>query len=383
MRIVIAMDSFKGSLTSRQAGDAVYEGIMSAMPGADVTVRPVSDGGEGLVECFVDSSGGSCSYAEAEVTGPLSNPVKARYGIIDSRNTAVIGISSASGLVLVEDRYRNPLYTTSYGTGELILDALDRGIRRFIIGIGGSATNDGGAGMLQALGARLRDAEGKDIARGAIGLSGLRTIDVSAMDGRLRESEFRVLCDVTNPLCGPCGASFVYGPQKGASHGDAVKMDRWLQGFAELTGEIFPDSDPSFPGAGAAGGMGFAFKSYMSAVMERGIDAVIRETRLEELISNADIVITGEGKIDDQTGMGKLISGIVSIARRHNVKVMAFAGKVDCGSDVIADIGIDECYQISDPDAPVSDVMQQDTAYKNLRDTVYRAFADIDRRRSM
>jgi len=381
MRVVIAMDSFKGSLTSLQAGKAACEGVMSAMPGADVVMRPVSDGGEGLVECLVTSLGGS--YAEADVTDPLGKRVAARYGIINSGDTAVIEMSSASGLVLVEHNNRNPMYTTSYGTGELILDALDRGMRHFIIGIGGSATNDGGAGMLQALGVKLLTGTGTDISKGAVGLSELKSIDITDMDGRLRESEFRILCDVTNPLCGKQGASKVFGPQKGASPDDAAMMDKWLEDFAFRTQVIIPGADPLFPGTGAAGGMGFAFMSYLSATMERGIDTVIRETRLEKLISKADIVITGEGKIDDQTGMGKLISGVTSIARRHGVRVMAFAGRVECDRGSLAGIGIDECYQISDPDAPVSDVMQPDTAYKNLRDTVYRAFTDIDRQRSM
>ena len=370
MNIVVAMDSFKGSLTSCDAGEAVRSGILSVYPSASVSVVPVSDGGEGLTDSLIGSLGGS--YVSVPVTGPAGNKVTAKYGILGS-SAAVIEMAQASGLTLVPEDMRDPMHATSYGTGELIKDALDKGIRRFIIGIGGSATNDGGAGMLRALGIKLLDHNGDDIGRGASGLADLVAVDISSAADGLDSSVFTVACDVTNPLCGENGASAVYGPQKGAAPEDISVLDGLLGHFADVVQKSIPGADPDHPGSGAAGGMGFALQAFMGASLERGIDIVIRETGLDELIRGCDLVITGEGKIDMQTAMGKTVSGIAGAARKYGKRVIAFAGVVEDGDEVCRICGIDKCCQINPEGSDPADIMNRDVARENLRNAVIAA----------
>lgn len=342
MKTVIASDSFKGSLTSYEVGVAICKGILAAAPGADVIVREVADGGEGTSGIVTRACGGEIQYVS--VPGPLPDQtVQASYGIIDDGKTAVIDISQAAGLTLVPGDKRDPLYTTTRGVGELILDALDKGCRKFIIGLGGSATNDCGAGMLQALGIRLTDKDGRDIRPGAVGLSELESIDDSALNPRIRESEFLVACDVKNPLTGSNGCSFVYAPQKGADEGSCELMDGWISSFAKKAGK-----DGDFEGAGAAGGLGFAFAAVLSGKLVSGAELVISHTHLEECMEGADIVITGEGKVDRQTAMGKIPAVIAGLAGKHGCRVIVFAGKVECDEETLSRCGIDEVYSISE-----------------------------------
>ena len=313
MKVVTAIDSFKGSMTSMEAGFAAAVGIHRVEANAEVQVRPLADGGEGTVEALVAGMNGKTEHVK--VTGPLGEPVICEYGIIESTKTAVIEMAGAAGITQVPDEKRNPLYTTTYGVGEVIKDAIEKGCRRFIVGIGGSATNDGGVGMLQALGYAFLDKDGKQVLPGARGLKDIAEITDAYVIPELAECKFRVACDVTNPLCGELGCSAIYGPQKGATPEMIKDMDQWLGAYAELAKDRFPKADPKYPGTGAAGGMGFAFLTFTDAVLESGINIVLDETKLEEYIKDADLVITGEGRMDGQTAMGKAPVGVAKLAK--------------------------------------------------------------------
>lgn len=326
LRIVIAPDSFKGSLSAVEATEHIALGVRSIFADADILERPIADGGEGTVEAFVRAAGGELK--QAPVTGPLGEPVMAQWGIIPIGPTAVIEMASASGLTLVPGYQRNPLITTTYGTGELISHALDYGCRRFIIGIGGSATNDGGAGMAQALGVRLLDEEGKDLPFGGASLSRLHRVDVTGLDPRVKESVFTVACDVDNPLVGPRGASAVYGPQKGATPEMVVTLDRALGHYAEVLRQQLSADICSLPGAGAAGGLGGGLVAFLGANLSRGITVVAQALRLDDTIKGADLVITGEGQVDGQTLFGKAVHGVAELARKHGVPVVVLGGAV-------------------------------------------------------
>ncbi len=369
MKIIVAMDSFKGSLTSLQAGEAVKEGITNAMSDAKVCIRPLADGGEGTVEALVSGRNGTLEHLQ--VTGPLGAPIPCTYGIMENGikdgKTAVMEMSAAAGLTLVDRKDRNPLHTTTYGVGEIITDAIAKGCRRFLVGIGGSATNDGGAGMLQALGFGLLDKKGKQIPPGAKGLKELVTItDASVIPG-LEECTFRIACDVTNPLCGADGCSAVFGPQKGATPAMISQMDEWLAHFSALTMKKYPHADAAQAGAGAAGGLGFAFLSYTHAVLESGIRIVLEETGLEEDIRTADLVVTGEGRLDGQTIFGKAPVGVAQLAKKHGKKVLAFSGCVTEDAAVCNGHGIDAFFPILRSAQPLQDAMQPEQAKQNLR----------------
>ena len=279
LKAVIAMDSFKGSVSSIEAGNAVAEGIRRVFPDADTIIKPVADGGEGTVEALVSGLNGR--LCEAEVSDPLGRKITAKYGILPN-NTAVIEMAAASGLTLLSENERDPMLTTTYGTGELILSAIRNGCRDFIIGIGGSATNDGGIGCLQALGFGMLDSNGQQVGFGAKGLSQLAEITDTNVIPELKECSFHVACDVTNPLCGEKGCSAVFAPQKGADSTAIELMDSWLRDYAELTKTIFPNASPDMAGAGAAGGLGFALMYYLNAELESGVDLIMRETKLED-----------------------------------------------------------------------------------------------------
>ncbi len=366
-KVVVAIDSFKGSLSTIEAGNAARDGILRAFPCASVIVSPIADGGEGTVDALTHH----CpeNRVTVTVTGPLGTPVNATYGILSDKKTAVIEMAAAAGITLVEKEVRDPLVTTTYGVGELIRDATRRGCRRFIIGIGGSATNDGGVGMLSALGFSFLGDDGRQVSFGAKGVGEIRTIDKSGALPLLSECTFHVACDVTNPLCGEKGCSAVYGPQKGATAETVMLMDGYLSRFAHLTREALGCDHENTPGAGAAGGLGFALLSYLGAALESGIGLVLRETGLENEIKAADLVLTGEGRLDGQTAMGKAPVGVAAIAKKYGVPVVALAGCATDDARVLSEYGIDAFFSILKKPVSLAEAMEKETAYKNLRDT--------------
>lgn len=372
MKAVIAIDSLKGSLSSIEAGQAIAEGIKKADAKADVVIRPLADGGEGTVEALVCGMNGTLQHVK--VTGPLGDPVVCEYGIIDQTKTAVIEMSGAAGITLVPDTKKNPLYTTTYGVGEVIRDAIEKGCRRFIVGIGGSATNDGGIGMLQALGYGFLNKDGQQVPFGAIGLKELETITDTYVLPELAECEFKIACDVTNPLCGDNGCSAVYGPQKGANPSMIMEMDKWLRYYAALAREKFPKANLNEPGTGAAGGLGFAFLTFTNAVLESGIKIVLEETKLESYVKGADVVVTGEGRLDFQTAMGKAPVGVAGLAKKFDIPVLAFAGSVTKDATECNKNGIDAFFPILRGISTLEEAMKPENAKQNLIDTAEQAF---------
>ena len=294
MKVVVAIDSLKGSLSSLEAGKTIAEGIKRVNADAEVIICPLADGGEGTVEALVEGMNGE--YQTATVTGPLGAPVECQYGIIKESNMAIIEMSGAAGITLVTSEERNPLHTTTYGVGEVIKDAIKKGCRKFLVGIGGSATNDLGIGMLQALGYEFLNKDGEQVAFGAKGIADIVTIKDDKVIPELKECSFKIACDVTNPVCGESGCSAIYGPQKGATKEMIQDMDQWMLAFTELVKTYNPNADANVPGTGAAGGLGYAFLTFTNAVLESGINIVLRETRLEDFVKDSDIVITGEGR---------------------------------------------------------------------------------------
>ena len=380
MKVVVAIDSFKGSLSSMEAGQAIAEGVKRVYQNAEVVVRPLADGGEGTVEALVEGMGGI--FVTKEVTGPLGEKVDAVYGVIeseeDSSKTAIIEMSAAAGITLVPEKSRNPMNTTTYGVGELILDAIERGCRHFIVGIGGSATNDGGVGMLQALGYDLLTREGKTISYGGNGLKELARIEEANVHPTLKECTFKVACDVTNPLCGENGSSAIFGPQKGATPEMVQELDQLLLHYAELSKEMNANADRFYPGTGAAGGMGFAFLTYTNAALESGIQIVLTETKLEELIKTADFVVTGEGRLDGQTALGKAPIGVASLAKKHQKKVLAFAGAVTPDAKECNQHGIDAFFPILRGIVTLKEAMDKENAHRNMVDTVEQVFRVVE-----
>ncbi len=372
MKVVVAIDSFKGSLSSLEAGEAIKCGILKANPNAEVCVRPLADGGEGTVEALALGMGGK--LVTITVTGPLGKPVDCVYGILEESKTAIIEMSGAAGITLVPDEKRNPLHTTTYGVGEVIKDAISKGCRHFIVGIGGSATNDGGIGMLQALGYGMLDKTGTQVAFGAKGIKELVTITDDSVIPELKECSFRIACDVTNPLCGKVGCSAVFGPQKGADPEMILQMDEWLSHYAKLTSDKHETADAEFPGTGAAGGLGFAFLAYTNAVLESGIKIILEETNLEHYVKDADIVITGEGRLDGQTVFGKAPIGVAKIAKKYDKKVIAFAGAVTQDAIACNEHGIDAFFPILRRIQTLQEAMNPSSAKQNMADTVEQVF---------
>ena len=367
------MDSFKGSLTSMEAGAAVSSGILRVYPNAKISVLPMADGGEGTVEALTLGMGGELQ--SIKVTGPSDDQkITAHYGILRDKKTAIIEMAAAAGLTLLPLEKRNPLYTTTYGVGEILRDAIHKGCRHFIVGIGGSATNDGGLGMLQALGWQMLDNVGETVPHNALGLERLAVIDDSTVLPELKECTFRIACDVTNPLLGQEGCSAVFGPQKGAPPDKISIMDEWLQHYAELAKAKYPQANPQAPGAGAAGGLGFAFLTFTRASLESGINIVIKETRLEEQIAAADLVITGEGRLDGQTVMGKAPIGIARIAKKYEKPVIAFSGCVTPDARLCNTHGIDAYFPILRQVTTLSQALDPKNAQQNMTDTVEQVF---------
>lgn len=370
MRIVVAMDSFKGSLTSVQAGNAVKEGVLRVYPEAEISVLPVADGGEGTVDALVQGLGGRRKTVLC--TGPSGRKIRAQYGVVG--DTAIIEASAAAGITLLSDEEKNPMVTTSYGVGELILDAVKGGCTRVIIGIGGSATNDGGAGMLQALGFGLHQKSGAPIGYGAEGLKDLSYITSDSVDKGIRTCRISVACDVKNPLCGAEGCSAVYAPQKGAKPSDIPLMDGYLAHFAQVVKAHFPLADANARGAGAAGGMGFALASLLQAELISGIDLIMQLIAIEDAVKNADIVITGEGRIDVQTAMGKVPVGIARLAKKHGKPVIAFAGSVAKGAELCHAEGIDAVFPAVRGVTSLAEAMERENAENSLAGAAEQAF---------
>lgn len=357
MRIVVAPDSFKGSASAVAVAKAMEQGVLSVFPEAEVIQVPIADGGEGTIEAFIVATGGQ--MIRENVLGPLGNPIETYWGMLGDGETAVIEMAAASGLPLVPQEKRNPCITTTYGTGELIKAALNKGIRKLIIGIGGSATNDGGMGMACALGARFLDAVGNSLPSGGAALQQLVTIDVSQIDARLAETTIVVACDVDNPLCGPQGASAVYGPQKGATIKMIAELDAALAKFAAIAKKTIGKDVAEYPGAGAAGGLGAGLLLFTNAQLLPGVDIVLEAVRFADIAKEADFVITGEGCTDFQTACGKAPVGVARIAGKYHVPTFCVSGSLGTGYEEVYISGIEGLMSIIPSPMTLADCMTE------------------------
>lgn len=371
MKIVVAPDSFKGSLTAMEVAETIEKGIKKVDEKIEVIKAPMADGGEGTVQSLVDATGGK--IIETFALDPLLRRIKAFYGILGDNKTAVIEMAAASGLPLLKENERNPLKATTYGTGELILDALNRGCRNIIIGIGGSATNDGGEGMAKALGIEFTDRDGKDIGFGGGSLYKLYKIDLSKIDKRIYECNILAACDVDNPLCGERGASFVFGPQKGASPEDVKILDNNLRHYGEIIEKTLGKKIINYEGAGAAGGLGAGLLVFLNAELKSGVEIVIETTGLEKKIKDADLAITGEGMIDFQTAFGKAPYGVAQVASKYGVPVIAITGGIGKGANTLYNKGFNSIFSIVDRPMSLNEAMEngsmllEDTAERIMR----------------
>ncbi|CAQ87845.1 glycerate kinase [Escherichia fergusonii] len=373
MKIVIAPDSYKESLNAFAVATAIEQGFREIWPDADYVKLPVADGGEGTVEAMVEATSGHIVHVD--VTGPLGQQVSAFYGLSGDERTAFIEMAAASGLELVPVNKRNPLITTSWGTGELIRHALDAGVEHIIIGIGGSATNDGGAGMVQALGAKLLDAQGQQIAQGGAALELLAKIDISQLDPRLASCRIEVACDVTNPLTGEEGASVIFGPQKGATPKMIARLDNALSHYAQIIASDLGLEVSELAGGGAAGGMGVALYAFCGAQLRRGIEIVTDALNLDECVADADLVITGEGRIDSQTIHGKVPVGVAKIAKRYHKPVIGIAGSLTADVGVVHQHGLDAVFSVIYSVCSLDDALEN--AAENVRLTARNIAATI------
>ena len=369
MKIVIAPDSYKESLSATEVAQAIEKGFREIFPDALYVRVPLADGGEGTVEAMIAATQGTQMIAC--VTGPLGVPVDACWGLSGDGQTAFIEMAAASGLGLVPPAQRNPLLTTSRGTGELILQALEHGARNIIIGIGGSATNDGGAGMVQALGARLRDANGVDIGDGGGSLACLNSIDLSALDVRLQGCSIRVACDVSNPLTGETGASWIFGPQKGATQAMILELDRNLEHYADVIKRTLRVDVKEVAGAGAAGGMGAALMAFLNAELRSGIEIVTQALNLEEHILDCSLVVTGEGRLDSQSISGKVPVGVASVAKKYRKPVIGIAGSLARDVGVVHQYGIDAVFSV------LTTITSLEEAFRGASDNIYRASRNV------
>ncbi|MGU9867273.1 glycerate 2-kinase [Kluyvera ascorbata] len=369
MKIVIAPDSYKESLSATEVAQAIEKGFREIFPEAQFVSVPVADGGEGTVEAMIAATQGRSVMST--VTGPLGEAVEAQWGISGDGNTAFIEMAAASGLALVPPEQRNPLITTSYGTGELILQALESGVKNIIIGIGGSATNDGGAGMVQALGAKLCDARGKEIGFGGGSLMSLNHIDISGLDARLQHCAIRVACDVTNPLTGPQGASCIFGPQKGATEAMIAELDRNLAHYAEAIKASLRIDVKTVPGSGAAGGMGAALMAFLGAELRSGIEIVTQALNLEEHIHDCTLVVTGEGRLDSQSIHGKVPVGVASVAKKYHKPVIGIAGSLTRDVGVVHQYGIDSVFSV------LNRIGSLEEAFRDAAENIYQTSRNI------
>ncbi|KKC30555.1 glycerate kinase [Caldanaerobacter subterraneus] len=370
MKVLIAPDKFKGSLSAFTVADSIEEGILKVFPDAVVVKVPMADGGEGTVATLVNVMGGE--IIKVRVKDPLLRDIESFYGILRDRNTAVIEMAAASGLYLLKEHEKNPMITTTYGTGQLIKDALDRGCRKFIIAIGGSATNDGGAGMAMALGVRFYNKDGKEVGFGGGELSKIYRIDVSNIDKRIKDCEFLVACDVSNPLVGENGASKVYGPQKGATKEMVEILDKNLEHFGRLLEKHFNKRIIDVPGAGAAGGLGAGLIAFLNARLKSGIEIIMDIVDLEQKVRNSDLVITGEGKVDFQTIFGKTVSGIAKLCKKYNKPCIAITGSIDEERQLYK-IGITAVFSIIDKPMGLEEAMRDaEVLLKKSTERIFR-----------
>ena len=369
MKIVIAPDSFKESLDANKVAEAIEKGFHEIFPKAEIVKFPMADGGEGTVLSLINATKGK--IIETKVTGPHHRLIDSYYGVLGDGKTAVIEMAAASGLHLLSEEERNPLITTTYGVGELIKKALDMGIKKIIIGLGGSGTNDGGAGMAQALGAKLLNRKGEEIGLGAQALQDLDRIDISCLDKRLKTSEILVACDVNTKFTGPDGASMVFGPQKGASNEMVKQLDNYLRKYAEIVKRDIGIEISDVPGSGAAGGLGGGLLAICSAKLKNGVDIIIKVTNLAEIVKGSDLVITGEGKIDNQTSLGKTPLGVAKIAKKHGIPVIAIGGSVSRNEKTIFENGIDALFSI------VPGVITLSQSIKNAYENIYLTSRNI------
>ena len=372
--ILLAFDSFKGSLTSREVADAFEEGVRSVAPHYIINKVCLADGGEGTAEALVSTLHGE--WVETEVLDPLMRPIRARYGVVDEGQTAVIEMASASGLTLLAEEGRNPLKTSTYGTGQLIADALKRGCRKLLIGIGGSATNDAGTGMLSALGFRFLDAEGISLAGCGESLERIATIDSSHILPELKTVDIRVACDVTNPFCGPQGAAYIFASRKGADRQMVEQLDRGMHHFAEVIREYNKVDVTNISGAGAAGGLGGAFSALLGARLCRGVELVLDALHFEELLTGCDLVVTGEGRIDRQTLMGKAPMGVLKAATHQDIPVIAIGGSIE-QSPELEQSGFSSILSINEEGLPLHLAMRPDVARENVRRTGRKLFLSL------
>jgi glycerate kinase len=357
MKIVAAPNAFKESLSAVGVAKSIARGVRRVLPDAEVVQVPVADGGDGTAEALVAATGGQ--IIKRRVTGPLGEPVDAYFGLLGDGHTAVVEMAVASGLHLVPNGKRNPMKTTTYGTGELIATALDQGATKVIVGIGGSATVDGGAGMAQALGCSLLDGDGRDIARGGQGLAHLSRVDLSKRHPKVQGVEALVACDVDNPLTGPKGAPAVYGPQKGATPEMVEKLDGYLANYAQILKRDLGLEVDRVPGAGAAGGLGAGLMAFLGAKLKSGVEIVIEASRLEEKLKGADLVITGEGKLDGQTAFGKAPIGVARLAKKHGIPVVALGGALADDAPELVNHGVDALFSILPRPMSLSEAMKR------------------------
>jgi glycerate kinase len=362
MKIVIAPDSFKGSLTAKDAAASIAKGFSEVFPDAEIVQLPIADGGEGTTETLTEVTAGQLN--SVMVAGPFGDTVDACWGLLGNSETAVVEVASACGLDMLDCNERNPMLASSYGLGELILAGLNQGVRHFIVGLGGSACNDGGAGMLQALGVRLLDAKGGELAKGGCNLSALSCIDTSTLDIRLQNVNFEVACDVDNPLIGEQGASVVFGPQKGADAQMVAELDANLEHFAKIIHQTTGKDVVRTHGAGAAGGLGAAFLAFLNAELKSGIDIVLDALHFESHLENADLVITGEGRIDSQSLYGKAPIGVAKRAQKHQCPVIVIAGSIEGDVRLIQEQGIDSVFSVVSEHISLSDALAE--PFKNL-----------------
>lgn len=370
MKVVVAVDAFKGSLTSMEAGTTIKNGILAIKPDAEAIVKPLADGGEGTTDALIEGLNGE--RIDVTVTGPLGNPVSCYYGYLKATNTAIIDMASAAGITLISKK--DPLRATTYGVGEIITYAMEKGCRNFIIGIGGSATNDGGIGMLKALGFEFLDQNGNDVGEGGQALRKVQTIHTQNKIRLLDECRFQVACDVTNPLCGEDGATYIYGPQKGVTDDFKEDLDQAMAHYAKVTTECLGCDYTDAKGAGAAGGLGFALLSYLHATLTPGIDLILDAIELEKELKDADIVVTGEGRLDHQTAMGKAPVGVAKLAKKYYAKVIAFAGSVTPEATACNQAGIDAFFPIVRGITTLEEAMNPDFARANMRAAVEQVF---------
>lgn len=371
MKIVVAIDSFKGSLSSIELGNIIEENIKKVYEKAEIIKLPIADGGEGTVDTLVKGSNGK--FVEVEVNNPLMKKIKTKYGILNNK-TAIIEMASASGLPLINEKDRNPMKTTTYGTGELIKDAIKKGCRDFIIGIGGSATNDAGLGMLQALGYKFYDSKKQELAYGGEILEKVINFDDSQAIKELKECKFLIACDVDNPFYGIRGAAHVFSRQKGADEQMVLNLDRGLESLALFIKNKLNIDISEISGAGAAGGLGGGFMAFLNAKLESGVDIILKEVKLEEHIKDADFVITGEGRIDFQSVMGKAPTGVSKLCKKHNIPVIALAGSVADDADKTHDYGIGAIFSIMNYPISLEGAMDTSTSKKLLGKNVEEIF---------